>query len=54
VNIELCAIDAIRPYDQNPRLNDAAVASVAASLKEFGFRQARYAKHPQKGATYAR
>ncbi|MCH8839078.1 MAG: ParB N-terminal domain-containing protein [Planctomycetes bacterium] len=29
----------IRPYDNNPRLNDAAVDAVAASLREFGFRQ---------------
>jgi len=33
------AIDEIRPYEQNPRQNDQAVDAVAASLKEFGFRQ---------------
>ena len=27
------------PYDRNPRLNDGAVAAVAASIREFGFRQ---------------
>tara|TARA_Y100000310_G_scaffold30028_1_gene28559 strand:+ start:26 stop:454 length:429 start_codon:yes stop_codon:yes gene_type:complete len=27
------------PYARNPRKNDAAVAKVAASIKEFGFRQ---------------
>ena len=27
------------PYAKNPRLNDPAVDAVAASLKEFGFRQ---------------
>jgi DNA modification methylase len=29
----------IRPYEKNPRLNDAAVDAVAASIREFGFRQ---------------
>ena len=29
----------IRPYDNNPRLNDAGVDAVAASIHEFGFRQ---------------
>lgn len=37
--IELRDIDSIRPYPGNPRLNDGAVDAVAASLKEFGFRQ---------------
>lgn len=36
---ELRPIDQITPYEKNPRLNDDAVAAVAASLKEFGFRQ---------------
>jgi len=38
-NIELRSINSIRPYENNPRLNDDAVDAVAASLKEFGFRQ---------------
>jgi DNA modification methylase len=29
----------IHPYEKNPRLNDAAVDAVAASIREFGFRQ---------------
>src|SRR4051794_28900500 len=29
----------IQPYPHNPRHNDAAVESVAASIREFGFRQ---------------
>lgn len=29
----------IKPYENNPRLNDDAVEAVAASIKEFGFRQ---------------
>ena len=37
--IELRSIDSIKPYDKNPRQNDDAVDAVAASLKEFGFRQ---------------
>src|ERR1700693_4902214 len=32
-------ITSIRPYENNPRINDAAVDAVAASIKEFGFRQ---------------
>lgn len=27
------------PYGRNPRKNEAAVAKVAASIREFGFRQ---------------
>jgi len=37
--IEIRSIESIRPYEKNPRLNDDAVDAVAASLKEFGFRQ---------------
>src|SRR5262249_10854253 len=37
--IEMRPIASIRPYDNNPRVNDAAVDAVAASIKEFGFRQ---------------
>ncbi len=39
MKIELRPIAAVKPYEQNPRLNDDAVDAVAASLKEFGFRQ---------------
>ena len=38
-DIEIRSIKDIRPYDNNPRINDDAVDAVAASLKEFGFRQ---------------
>lgn len=31
-------IDALKPYEQNPRCNDNAVESVAASIREFGFK----------------
>jgi hypothetical protein len=37
--VEMRPIGSIRPYENNPRLNDAAVDAVAASIKEFGFRQ---------------
>src|SRR5262245_53494478 len=37
--VELRPIDSIRPYEGNPRQNDTAVDAVAASIKEFGFRQ---------------
>jgi len=39
MNIVKRKLTDIRPYEQNPRLNDAAVDAVAASLKEFGWRQ---------------
>jgi DNA modification methylase len=39
MNVEVRGIETIRPYEQNPRLNDQAVEAVAKSLREFGFRQ---------------
>ena len=39
MHVEMRPIESIRPYENNPRLNDAAVDAVAASIKEFGFRQ---------------
>src|SRR6266850_4507875 len=32
-------IASIQPYEKNPRLNEPAVEAVAASIREFGFRQ---------------
>ncbi|MDA1038596.1 MAG: ParB N-terminal domain-containing protein [bacterium] len=32
------AIDKLIPYENNPRKNDEAVAKVAESIKEYGFR----------------
>ena len=31
--------DKVRPYEKNPRKNDKAVAAVADSIRQFGFRQ---------------
>jgi DNA modification methylase len=39
MKIELRKTSAIIPYARNPRQNDGAVAVVAGSIKEFGFRQ---------------
>jgi ParB-like chromosome segregation protein Spo0J len=39
MEIALVDINDVKPYDKNPRINDAAVDAVAASLKQFGFRQ---------------
>jgi hypothetical protein len=39
MKVEKRKVDDIRPYEQNPRQNDAAVDAVAASIREFGFRQ---------------
>ena len=35
-DIEIRAIDSIRPYDNNPRKNDQAVDAVTTSLWESG------------------
>ena len=37
MQIELRNINTIKPYDRNPRRNDAAVEAVANSIREFGF-----------------
>jgi hypothetical protein len=39
MKIEQWKLTEITPYENNPRQNDAAVDAVAASIKEFGFRQ---------------
>ncbi len=39
MDIVMRKISEVKPYDKNPRNNDAAVDSVAASIKEFGWRQ---------------
>jgi DNA modification methylase len=39
MKIEMRKLTDIRPYENNPRQNDAAVDAVAASIREFGFRQ---------------
>jgi DNA modification methylase len=39
MHVELRPLASIRPYERNPRVNDQAVAAVAASIREFGFRQ---------------
>jgi len=39
MKIEMRPITGIKPYEQNPRLNDEAVDAVVRSIREFGFRQ---------------
>lgn len=39
MKVETAAIETVLPYARNPRKNEAAVAKVAASIKEFGWRQ---------------
>jgi ParB-like chromosome segregation protein Spo0J len=39
MHVAMHPLDNIRPYENNPRLNDAAVDAVAASIRAFGFRQ---------------
>jgi DNA modification methylase len=39
MNISMKPLADLKPYESNPRINDHAVAAVANSLKEFGWRQ---------------
>ncbi|MBP7748435.1 MAG: ParB N-terminal domain-containing protein [Phycisphaerae bacterium] len=39
MNVELRPLAEIKPYEKNPRDNDAAVDAVAESIRRFGFRQ---------------
>ena len=39
MHVELRQVTDIKPYPNNPRRNDGAVAAVAASIRAFGFRQ---------------
>ena len=39
MKVELVPIKEVIPYARNPRINTHAVEKVAASIKEFGFRQ---------------
>ena len=39
MKIEMRKLSDIKPYENNPRLNEAGVDAVAASIREFGFRQ---------------
>ena len=39
MQVEMWSLDRIKPYENNPRLNDDAVDAVIHSIKEFGFRQ---------------
>ena len=38
MNIKEIKIEELKPYENNPRHNDAAVGPVANSIKEFGFK----------------
>ena len=39
MDVVMRPVRSIKPYENNPRDNDAAVAAVAASIEQFGFRQ---------------
>ena len=39
MKIQMWGVDKVIPYKRNPRRNDDAVEKVAASIKEFGFKQ---------------
>lgn len=38
MKVQDIAITKLKPYENNPRINDRAVDAVAASIKEFGFK----------------
>ncbi len=39
MKIQMWSVDRVIPYKGNPRRNEQAVEKVAASIKEFGFKQ---------------
>ena len=39
MQVEMWSLDRIKPYENNPRINDDAVDAVILSINEFGFRQ---------------
>ncbi len=39
MQVDLMDIQRVIPYARNPRHNEQAIAKVAASIKEYGFRQ---------------
>ena len=39
MHVEMRNVADVKPYPHNPRRNDHAVIAVAASIREFGFRQ---------------
>ena len=39
MDVKLKALESLKPYEHNPRKNEAAVDAVATSIREFGFRQ---------------
>ena len=39
MHIAMRSIESIKPYENNPRQNDAGVDAVAKSLQEYGWRQ---------------
>ena len=39
LKLEQARTDSLTPYARNPRRNQSAISKVAASIKEFGFRQ---------------
>ena len=39
MKVKLIVTDRLIPYQRNPRKNESAIAKVAASIREFGFRQ---------------
>src|SRR5437870_10333803 len=39
MQIEMRPLSSIKPYANNPRINDPGVDAVAASIRQFGFRQ---------------
>src|SRR6185437_13609542 len=39
MEVEMRPIGSIKPYENNPRVNDAGIDAVAASIREYGWQQ---------------
>ena len=39
MKIQMWKTERVKPYSNNPRVNDSAVQTVAKSIEQFGFRQ---------------
>ena len=39
MKVEMWKLSDVKPYEQNPRINDPAVDAVAEAIREYGFRQ---------------
>jgi hypothetical protein len=53
MEVQVRPINTIKPYDKNPRLNDAAVDAAANRIMQFWFDWRDPRRHPQRGGPMA-